>query len=318
MASGIEGAASIAGLTSVRITVFQGCVQGLVILATARQIGKDGDFLRCMIEWEHYSPFQWAQQVGIIDQETNRNLDWTVVCDLLQLLRSKPTDTEQVKNRYSLQLAQDELTDSIVHAYSDEADNGGLRSLTPYINGKFFLYSSALIHEKSRRNPVKRLRWAMIDKDSLKSLLEDVKYLIGCLWDALVFDDRRYIRDALDQLLRNSIVQSKSIQGLKRIKELAGRDDLSIASVGRLRQAMLDVENTSSSTQGALKSKSKFAKVKTLKLKQSLLNDRLANGRGIAMYDGRYYLAESKDLIDSPAERQKSLFRAENISYLSL
>ena len=316
MASGIEGAASIAGLISLGVTVFQGCVQGFVILSTARQIGKDGDFLRCMIEWEHYRLFEWAQQVGIIDEKTNRNLDWTPICDLLQQLQSKLSDTEQLKKRYGLQLTQDELTDSIIHAFNDEADNGGLRSLTPHISGKFYLYSSKLIHEKSTRNPVKRLKWAMIDKDNLKLLLEDVKYIIGCLWDALVFDDRRYIRDSLERLLRSSIAQSESIQGLDRIKELASCDDPSIVSAGQLRQAKLDVENTTSSTQGVLKSKSRSAKVKALRLKQGLLDDQLVYGGRIAKYADRYYLAESKTLIGSLAERQKSLFRAENIAIL--
>ncbi|KAG8531812.1 uncharacterized protein KY384_003448 [Bacidia gigantensis] len=316
MASGIEGAASIAGLISLGITVFQGCVQGFVLLSTARQIGKDGDFLRCMIEWEHYRLFEWAQQVGIIDGEANRNLDWTLLCDLLQQLQSKLTDTELLKKRYGLQLTQDELTDSFVEAFDGEAGYGGLRSLTPHISGKFLLYSSNLIREKSKRSPVKCLRWAMVDKDNLKSLLDDVKSITGCLWDALVIDDRRYIRDSLDRLLRSSIAQSESIHGLDTIKELASHDDPSIVSAGQLRQAKLDIENSTPSTQGALKSKSRSAKVKALRLKQSLLNDQIADGRRIVTYGNQYYLAENKNLIGNPAEKQKSLYRAENIAIL--
>ena len=316
MASGMEGVASIAGLISLGITVFQGCVQGFIILSTARQIGKDSDFLRCMIEWEHYRLFEWAQQVGIIDKETNRNLDWSLICDLLQQLQSKLTDTEQLKKRYGLQLSQDELQDSVLHAFNDEADHGGLRGLTPNISGKFYLYSSNLIRERPRRRPLKCLKWAMIDKDNLKSLLEDVKYIIGCLWDALVFDDRRYIRDSLDRLLRSSIAQSESIEGLDSMKELASHNDPSIASAGQLRQAKIEIENTTSSTQGALKSKSRAAKVKALRLKQSFLDDQPMDDRRIVKYADRYYLAETKTLIGSPAERQKSLFRAENIAIL--
>ena len=50
--------------------------------------------------------------------------------------------------------------------------------------------------------------------------------------------------------------------------------------------------------------------------RQSQTRLRLANSRRIAKYDGRYNLAECKDFVGSPAERQKSRFRAENIAIL--
>lgn len=84
-------AASVAGLISLSICAFHGCVQGIELVSAAQSIGKDSDRLRCMLNWEQYRLVQWGQRVGLGgdgNMSPNRRLNWDLITEVLKQLQS--------------------------------------------------------------------------------------------------------------------------------------------------------------------------------------------------------------------------------------
>lgn len=54
MAEALGAAATLVSIIGFSAQCFDGCIKGFVLLTSAKNLGKDGDILRSMLDWEHF------------------------------------------------------------------------------------------------------------------------------------------------------------------------------------------------------------------------------------------------------------------------
>ena len=322
MATPLDAAAGMAGLISLGITAFQGCVQGFIILSTAHHLGKDADDLRSRIEWEHYRLFEWSRHASIEGGGyVNPALNWTQILDILRQLEVQLNDTAELKTRYGLCLEDDASQSQLKHNLEDTTELSFLRK-SLRLDPKFFLASSRIIHERNKNHPMRRLRWATIDKAKLEKLLRDVRQRIGCLWDILAFEDRLYIRESLSHLLRNGIASTRNDEKLSCLSELALDVESRVSVAGQMKRTKLELyprehDHTLSGTGKISGSRAQI--LRALKVRSSLLSsDAGSSGeeREVVSYAGEHVLVEFKFLGPDKVTQRKLSVRAENLAIL--
>ncbi|MCJ1454523.1 hypothetical protein MMC28_004876 [Mycoblastus sanguinarius] len=318
MGTPFDVAAGLAGLLSLGITAFQGCVQGFILLSTARQLGRDADLLRCMLEWEHYRLYEWSQQAGLASEDANPGLNWNLVVDLLRQLEVQLNDTEKLKEQYGLVMT---VTENDRPCDINEIkEKSTLRKLSLRLSSKFYLESSQTIHEKNKDHPFRRLRWVIVDKAKLEGLLQVVRQLIGYLWDILAFQDRRDVRSSLDKVLRNAIAYNNNGSDLYKVSQLALDTNAAVSSAGQLKQSRIELDDERPPKVVLDGSQTRSQKLKALKLWPASLVRIVGssdNERHIATYDGRPVIVEYKAIeATRPAIRDKISYRVENLAIL--
>lgn len=322
MATPFDAAAGVTSLISLGITAFQGCVQGFIILSTAHHLGKDADDLRSRIEWEHYRLFQWSQHAGVDGEgSVNSTLDWAQISDILRQLEVQLNDTTELKMRYGLCLEDDDPQGQVKNNWQDTTEVSFLRK-SLRLNPKFFLASSRIIHERNKKHPTRRLRWAIIDKAKLEKLLGDVRQRIGCLWDILAFEDRLYIRESLSHLLRNGIASTRNDDDLSRLSELALCVESRVSVAGQMKRTKVELyprEHDPALSDTANLSSSRTQTLRALKLRSSLLSTGAGSSgeeREVVSYAGEHTLVEFKFLGPAKIIQKKLSVRAENLAIL--
>ena len=322
MATPLDAAAGMAGLISLGISAFQGCVQGFIILSTPHHLGKDADDLRSRIEWEHYRLFEWSRHASIEGGGyVNPALNWTQILDILRQLEIQLNDTAELKTRYGLCLEDDASQSQLKHSLEDTTELSFLRK-SLRLDPKFFLASSRIIHERNKNHPMRRLRWATIDKAKLEKLLGDVRQRIGCLWDILAFEDRLYIRESLSHLLRNGIASTRNDEKLSCLSELALDVESRVSVAGQMKRTKLELyprehDHTLSGTGKISGSRAQI--LRALKVRSSLLSsDAGSSGeeREVVSYAGEHVLVEFKFLGPDKVAQRKLSVRAENLAIL--
>ena len=322
MATPFDAAAGVAGLISLGITAFQGCVQGFIILSTAHHLGKDADDLRSRIEWEHYRLFEWSRHAGVDGEGyASPALNWPQILDILCRLEVQLNDTAELKRRYGLCLEDDDSQNQLQDSLEDTTELSFLRK-SLRLNPKFFLASSRIVHERNKKRPIRRLRWATIDKPKLEKLLGDVRQRIGCLWDILAFEDRLYIRESLSHLLRNGIASTRDDEDLSCLSELALDVESKVSVAGQMKRTKLEIYPSAPDTGLSSTAKTSVSRaqiLRPLKLRSSLLSsDAGSSGeeREIVCYSGERVLVEFKFLGPDKVAQKKLSIRAENLAIL--
>ena len=320
MATPIDAAAGVAGLISLGVTAFQGCVQGFIILSTAHHLGKDADDLRSRIEWEHYRLFEWSRHAGLEGEGyANPALNWAGILDILCQLQVQLNDTTELKTRYGLCLEDEESQSISKHNLADTTELSFLRK-SLRLNPKFFLTSSRIIHERNKKHPMRRLRWATIDKLKLEKLLGDVRQRIRCLWDILAFEDRLFIRESLSHLLRNGIASTRNDEELSCLSELALDVESKVSVAGQMKRTKLELYSRHDTVPSTGKmSGSRAQNLRALKVRSSLLSSDVGSSgeeREVVSYAGGHALVEFKFFGPDKVAQKKLSVRAENLAIL--
>ena len=189
MATGLDVAAGFAGLISLSITAFRGCVKGFQLVSTAQHIGNDADRIRSMLEWEQYRLVQWADRIGL-DAEgktMNPTLNWTLIADFLKQLELLLTDIDTLKIRYNLEIDDD----AVARVQMPKAvDRKGIGKLWQYTKPEIRTARARIIQENA--GPVKRLRWATMDQDKVKAFLGQVGMCVSSPPSCTCFSDAVY------------------------------------------------------------------------------------------------------------------------------
>ncbi|KFZ17361.1 hypothetical protein V501_01763 [Pseudogymnoascus sp. VKM F-4519 (FW-2642)] len=242
--SGFDVAAGVVGVVSLSVTIFQGCIQGFVLLSTAQNFGRDADIVRCMIEWEQYRLCEWAEKVGL-ETKPNRKINWSLVSQHLDQLKAILTDVNKIKKDYELRI---EVTDDDLKLEDIAATRKGLQGRLAMLKPKLQNQTAQRLHKSS--TPWKRLRWAAFDKERLQILIQDVKYFNDRLYDLLENSDRDFFKQALEALLRNVISQTESSSDLDSIKMLLSPDiskeglESAVSAAATLKQRRLALDFT--------------------------------------------------------------------------
>jgi hypothetical protein len=283
---GLDAAAGAAGLFGLSVTLFQGCVKGFVLLATAQDFGKSADLARCKIEIEQYRLFEWAESIDLVGNP-NRNLNWKLIEGVLRQLFTLMTDVHKLKRDYDLVL---EPTDE--HLNDDHVKGGkdGLRGRLAWLKPKFLNENANRLHNSS--TPWKRLRWSAIDEKGIRLLIADITYLNNSLYELLDRADRESSRVAFGMMMRNLIEGSSSATELKEIPSLLnqaqlrlpGSMDSVVAAAASLKQTRLVLGYDEGSSISKLNATSSTTSSATLTPSLASSHRKLSPGRGTRVH----------------------------------
>lgn len=237
-AGGLEFAASVAGLVSLSVSLFRGCIQAFELLETALHMGSDADMIRCKLEWEQYRLYQWANQIGL-ESEPNERINWDLVADTLKQLETLLTSSQTLKERYHLEFTEEEKT--FMQEYEEPCAKSNLGKLLAKLKPDFPLASSRIIQKNN--TTIRKLRWTAIDKVKISGLLRDIAFFNDRLHGLLESRDKDWIRISLSDLLRDLISRSNVSSELEIIKQLPGSAPASfpnaVTSAANLKQIRL-------------------------------------------------------------------------------
>jgi Prion-inhibition and propagation len=236
MAAGLEGAAAVAGLVNLTITLFDGCIKGFVLLSAASELGSKGDVLRCQLEWEHFRLNNWGTIAGLFKDPPQLNISYPeIVQATLANLEQLLSDAEKIQEQYGLTYT---ITDEELQ------DINAPKRLFGRTLGKVkpqFVNDTARVY--SRRNNVwKKVKWASMDQAGLRLLLKDIRYFNERLESLLhPVDQSRHETDS-NAVMRSIVTRSPNRALLDALSEPLETVDGTIAASARLKQKGLLLE----------------------------------------------------------------------------
>ncbi|KAL9024904.1 MAG: hypothetical protein Q9196_006170, partial [Gyalolechia fulgens] len=241
-AGGLEYAAGAAGLISLSLTIFRGCIQAFEIVQSAANVGREADNFRCKLEVEQYKLIQWAQRIGLEDNPSHQ-LNWNLVTEILRQLETLLSDTQNIRRRYHLELVQlgGKPLEQEPESHVSSSPYTGFGKLLSKLRPEFRHASSRIIQESN--GTVKKLRWAVFDKAKAAKLIDDVVYFNNCLYVQLDNLNQDFVKAALGSVLRDIISHSNATSELEVIKQLLGSTSVAapeaVASAATLKQIRL-------------------------------------------------------------------------------
>ncbi|KAM0719464.1 hypothetical protein Q7P37_005369 [Cladosporium fusiforme] len=198
----MEAAAAIAQVVTLAFQSFQSCVDGYKLFHAAQAIGRDGDFLRVKLQKERIRLEEWAIRVNLQGGGQHAaNLRWDHIRDVLEQQHILLTSSDELRKRYKLKLHEEIHTVSV-----DEKNNkpvSGLERLLPTLRPELYTRNAMVI--QAANNTVKRLRWAVVGREKVNRVIDDLASLNDELERMLDAADRTWLRSALAALLREML-----------------------------------------------------------------------------------------------------------------
>ncbi|KAI9892908.1 MAG: hypothetical protein M1814_001067 [Vezdaea aestivalis] len=238
--SGLEVAASIAGLISVSVVLLDGCIKAFDLIDCAQHLEHDGNRLQTKLKWEQFRLFQWSERIGIKGAgRPNPGANWALVTDTLHQLESLLTDAKKLHDSYGLSMQEISDSSTLELQVSETSIGRMLSRLKP----DFCSASARAI--SAQPSPLKKLKWAARDQDKAKSLIAEIKDFNDCLDGFLERAERDFIKYGLAALLRDLVTHTPDTSDLETIRQLArpaevvNYEALSVAM--RLKQVRLTV-----------------------------------------------------------------------------
>ncbi|KAI9675283.1 MAG: hypothetical protein M1817_001185 [Caeruleum heppii] len=338
----MEAAGLAVGVISLAFTVFQGCVNGLKLLSTAQHFGQDADMIRCLLDIENYRLLEWAEEAGLIGQgPPDPTLQWPLIHDILQQLSRLVNDAAVLRKTYNLEITELLPTDVSAGVVADAAGALHLSSLTQSLaRSKSKAMKTKSTALRSEPHLFKRLRWAMVDKDNIRRLTDDIQHFVVRLLGFLDTANRRGVKAMYESLLRHAISASETPDTVRTLEEVSRRsvtaDDpdeirrLARVCEVKLKVMAVDVDSSplngaagqAANAPGASQQRHIVPRGRTagaaLKKKSMLLyrnNGRqLAADREMATYDSQLVIVEWKTVEKAMEARLK--YRVEGLAVL--
>lgn len=301
-AAGLEFAGSAAGLISLSLTIFRGCVQAFEIIQSAIHAGNEADNFWCKLELEKYKLVQWAERIGL-ERQPDHQFNWGLVADTLKQLESLLSDTQILSKRYGLELVQVESTVLAHEAVLPQKDTG-LYKLLSRLRRSFRTASSRIIHGSN--DPLRKLRWAAFDKDKAAKLIEEIVYFNNSLYCLLDNVNQDFIKSALGSILRDMISDSDTCSEIHIIKQLLCSTYVStpdaVASAATLEQIRLALGRGNNTVDGVGRKRKRAPSnvvVSSLRLLDPALPQResaqsIPDGREFSFYGSKPVMIEWK------------------------
>ncbi|KAI0886548.1 prion-inhibition and propagation-domain-containing protein [Annulohypoxylon maeteangense] len=328
MADPLSITASTAGLISLSLQLFGGCIKGFVLLSTAQNLGKHASAIECILNIQEIQLTDWARRAGLLtgDGILDPRLNSNAVEMILQRLQDLLLDTEKLKKRYGLKLVP--IVDA-EHQTTAQLHNYSISEVDRVFTG---------ISDDSRRQILarakvaqgqhifKRLWWAAVDKDNIEKLAADVHFLVRELWNLLdptrqddflnstkdIVSNMVSLNTKFDQLFSLSealkTLQAES-QSMKALAASAEIKALRICLDGS-EQAPTQQDTSTPKRRKLLEKLEPLSSKKLTNFKPLKKNEFM----GLADYDGEVMLVEKKSITNLPWS--KILPRVENLAAL--
>jgi hypothetical protein len=108
----MEAVGAVAGFVAVPLALFQSCVTAFELLKAAQHIGADGDLFSTKLQWEQYQLLRWGQKLGLDSSSAvEADVNWELAGRILQQLECLLTSAEKLKERYSLDVEEEDFLD---------------------------------------------------------------------------------------------------------------------------------------------------------------------------------------------------------------
>ncbi|KAL8721534.1 MAG: hypothetical protein Q9225_001788 [Loekoesia sp. 1 TL-2023] len=322
-ACGVDVAGSAAGLVSICLTAFRGCVQAFEIIHSATHFVSEADSFRCKLELEQYKLMQWAERIGL-EKQPEQHLNWSLIADTLKQLQSLLSDTQSLKSKYCLELVQIESDTS--EQETGASHNTSFSKLLDKLRPNSRLSSPRIIHNGN--GVAKKLKWAAFDKEKAAKLVDDIVYFNHSLFSLLDSVNQEFLRSALASVLRDIIYRSNATSELEIIKQLlrstytaTSEAVSSAATLKQIRLALSQGYDANRAEESASEPSPRNFIPKLCRLEPALLQRQSAEspveGREIAHYKSSPVIIEWKLIDWSDQESQKELkLRVEQIAIL--
>ncbi|KAI1459631.1 prion-inhibition and propagation-domain-containing protein [Annulohypoxylon moriforme] len=328
MADPLSIAASAAGLISLSLQLFGGCIKGFVLLSTAQNLGKHASAIVCILNIQEIQLTDWARRAGLLtgDGTLDPRLNSSAVEMILQQLQDLLLDTEKLKKRYGLKLVPhtdaEHQTTAQLHNYSlSEVDRvfTGISDDT-----RRHILTKAKVAQG--QHLFKRLWWAAVDKDNIEKLAADVHFLVRELWNLLeptrqddflnstkdIVSSMVSLNTKFDQLFS----LSEALKGLQ--AESRGMKALATSAEIKALRICLDEPEQAPTQQDTNAPKRRALLEKLEPLSSKKLTDfkplKKNENMGLANYDGEVMIVEKKSISNLPWS--KILPRIENLAAL--
>ncbi|XDG05093.1 hypothetical protein ABKA04_004708 [Annulohypoxylon sp. FPYF3050] len=330
MADPLSIAASTAGLVSLSLQLFGGCIKGFVLLSTAQNLGKHTSAVECILNIQEIQLTDWARRAGLLtgDGTLDPRLNSNAVEMILQQLQDLLLDTEKLKKRYGLKLVQNEHDST--QQTTAQLHNHSLSEVDRVFTGvsddtRRQILARAKVAQS--QDIFKRLWWAAVDKDNIEKLAADIHFLVRELWNLL--DPTRHddflnsTKDIVSNMvsLNNKFDQLFSLsEALKALQsESRGMKALAASAEVKALRICLDESDEAPATQqdtNAPRRRKLLEKLEPLSIKKLTNFKPLKKNEnmGLANYDEQVVVVEKKPINNMPWS--KILPRVENLAAL--
>ena len=227
MATGLEAVGAAATLISIigfSAQVFDGCVKGFVLLSTARNLDRDADILRSMLDWEQFRLEQWAEKASLQDPaKADILMDWKLITATLQHIESLTNDTKVLKEQYNLVLVDGApaLDKNPAAQGDDKASMSRFKRLFGQSDRDSSTAAARVI--QSKNSAQKKLWWAAFDKNNMQRLIDDIAHFVQRLHDLLNLSIQAQMQKSIDLLLYEATLRYDDVPDLEVLRELAVR-----------------------------------------------------------------------------------------------
>lgn len=207
MPAGIDDVSAAVSLVSFSFSLLQGCLKGLVLLSHVRRSKREISNLHLRCELEHMKLLIWGEKAGLLDEHPRLLVPPPVdalVPDILQQLDNLLGDLHVLKTRYGLLLEQ--TTENLTESQSEETTFARLNLQQMPIVQRIHSNTSTLL--QTSPSPWKKLRWAALDEQRFRAVLDDASNLISQLQQLLPGDVKTNTEEDIKDLFRTAIAQN--------------------------------------------------------------------------------------------------------------
>lgn len=198
------------GLASL-VTLLQTCTAGYqVLIASARDIGKQASFLEAKFEIEYNRHRLWGRYIGLTDRGSCSLLRQLpkdmqeLIIKVLGQIKVITQDAERLKKKYGIgQNAQVQECTSQSNESQSEANLGLLQDQS--------VQKSAYIQAQRQKSIVanisriRKLTWAIEDHEHLEALSNQLEYFNHSLWGSLSATHELHLSQGLPSFVLPSI-----------------------------------------------------------------------------------------------------------------
>ncbi|KAJ2987092.1 hypothetical protein NUW58_g4695 [Xylaria curta] len=213
----MEIAAAALQFASIAVQAFHGCVIAIELFNTAQHMGADADLFHTGLEFEKYRLMAWGGRVGLLGENEKQTINWQLAGILLKQLESLLTSANVLRDKYSLNVTEEEIQ-AMNASQTSEAPKSGVANLIARLKPTLHTTTSKIIQENN--STAQRFRWAVRDRNKLKELLAQIAELINKLEFLLDSTERQQEKDEYDRLLREVISLTTTTAEAGQIRDL--------------------------------------------------------------------------------------------------
>ncbi|KAJ8112113.1 hypothetical protein OPT61_g5444 [Boeremia exigua] len=308
----MEAAGAIVGFVAMPLALFQSCVTAFELLKAAQHIGADGDLFSTKLQWEQYQLLQWGHRIGLDSSSpVEADVNWDFAGRILQQLECLLTSAEKLKEKYSLDVEEEDCLD--IKGDSDwQTKPVGIGQWIASMRPDMVTLKSHAIKKNNRA--LKRLRWAVMGRDQAVAIISDIADLVAKLNRLLDSVEREKQKRMDNILLRDILSRSSTASEVEQIQQILesgpSSNDNVLQAAATLKQIRLiigadtrDDEVKTGKPQQVSNQMPVIRKLKPRKLTPYVPEKPLSyEGMELARYEGHPVLVEWKSIPNSTWE----------------